>query len=640
MKAREHTIPAMFEKSVAKFPKNILIYEKKGGQYVGQTYSQVKEKVVRFAAALLDIGVTKGDRIALLAEGRSEWLISELSMLYLGVIDVPLSVKLNEPSELSFRIKHSGCKFIITSTRQLDKIRNIISDLQEIQKIIIIGEELDLQPNEVLYNQMFESADDGKYKDVYNISESLAQDDIANISYTSGTTADPKGIILTHRNYTSNVEQASTLLKVHEYYSSLLILPWDHSFAHTVGLYTLIDNGASMSVVELGNSMIETLKNIPKNIKESKPTFLLSVPALAKNFKKNIEKGIREKGPKVEKLFHRALKTAIKYNGNGWDKGKGSRAFLRPAVWLYDKILFSKIRENFGGKLEFFIGGGALLDIDLQKFFYAIGIPMFQGYGLSEASPIISSNAPKRHKLGSSGFLVKPLKLKILDNDGNELPVGEKGEIVVKGENVMKGYWANEKATSETLKEGWLYTGDMGYMDEDGFLYVLGRFKSLLIGNDGEKYSPEGIEEAFVEQSPIIEQVMLYNNQSNYTSALLYPNYSALIAMVKEKSYDIRTKEGAILAAKLIKAEIDKYLSGGPWEQMFPHRWIPAAIAIISEPFTEENKLVNSTMKVVRGKVIEYFSDAIELVYSAEGKNIANDYNLKNIMESVKKSKN
>ena len=640
MKAREHTIPAMFEKSVAKFPKNILIYEKNEGQYVGQTYFQVKEKVVRFAAALLDIGVTKGDRIALLAEGRSEWLISELSMLYLGVIDVPLSVKLNEPSELSFRIKHSGCKFIITSTRQLDKIRNIISDLQEIQKIIIIGEELDLQPNEVLYNQMFESADDGKYKDVYNISESLAQDDIANISYTSGTTADPKGIILTHRNYTSNVEQASTLLKVHEYYSSLLILPWDHSFAHTVGLYTLIDNGASMSVVELGNSMIETLKNIPKNIKESKPTFLLSVPALAKNFKKNIEKGIREKGPKVEKLFHRALKTAIKYNGNGWDKGKGSRAFLRPAVWLYDKILFSKIRENFGGKLEFFIGGGALLDIDLQKFFYAIGIPMFQGYGLSEASPIISSNAPKRHKLGSSGFLVKPLKLKILDNDGNELPVGEKGEIVVKGENVMKGYWANEKATSETLKEGWLYTGDMGYMDEDGFLYVLGRFKSLLIGNDGEKYSPEGIEEAFVEQSPIIEQVMLYNNQSNYTSALLYPNYSALIAMVKEKSYDIRTKEGAILAAKLIKAEIDKYLSGGPWEQMFPHRWIPAAIAIISEPFTEENKLVNSTMKVVRGKVIEYFSDAIELVYSAEGKNIANDYNLKNIMESVKKSKN
>ena len=635
MDSKQRTIPAMFEESVARFSNNNLIYEKEHGKYAGQTYSAVRDKVMRFAAALLELGVKKGDRIALLAEGRSEWLVSELAMLYLGAIDVPLSVKLNEPSELKFRIQHSGCRWIITSDRQLEKVRGVVGELPEVEKVIVFGVVKELKDNELLYDVLFNAAKESLFDDVMKIANSLSEDDIANISYTSGTTADPKGIMLSHRNYTANVEQAATLIEIPEYYSSLLILPWDHSFAHTVGLYTLMKNGASMSVVELGKTLMETLKNIPKNIKESKPTFLLSVPALAKNFRKNIESGVKAKGPKVEKLFYKALDVAYRYNGIGWDKGKGSRMSLKPLVWLYDKILFSKIRENFGGRLEFFIGGGALLDIDLQKFFYAIGIPMYQGYGLSEASPIISSNAPQRHKMGSSGFLVKPLELKILDEDGNEMPAGSKGEIVVKGENVMKGYWKNEKATAATLKDGWLYTGDMGYMDSDGFLYVLGRFKSLLIGNDGEKYSPEGIEEALVEQSPYIEQVMLYNNQNNYTVGLMFPNYPALAAEVKKRGNDMKTNEGAALAAAIIKEEIDKYLPGGPWADMFPHRWLPAAVGIIDEAFSEENKMINSTMKVVRGKVTEHYKNVIDMLYSSEGKDIKNEYNIKSILSNA-----
>ena len=164
------------------------------------------------------------------------------------------------------------------------------------------------------------------------------------------------------------------------------------------------------------------------------------------------------------------MKTAYDYNSDGWNKGKGKRVFLKPLYMFYDKLIFQKIRENFGGKLEFFIGGGALLDIELQRFFYAIGIPMFQGYGLTEAAPVISANVPAKHKLGSSGFIVKDLQIKICDDEGNALPVGGKGEIVVKGENVMAGYWKNEQATKEVLKGGWLYTGDLGYMDKDGFL--------------------------------------------------------------------------------------------------------------------------------------------------------------------------
>jgi long-chain acyl-CoA synthetase len=330
---------------------------------------------------------------------------------------------------------------------------------------------------------------------------------------------------------------------------------------------------------------------------------LLSVPALANSFRKNIEKGINEKSKLVKGLFALAMKVAYAHNLDGWSKGKGWRLLLKPAYSLFDIILFKKIRANFGGRLKFFIGGGALLNIELQRFFYALGIPMFQGYGLSEAAPIISSNSQEKHKLGSSGHLVKWLELKICDDEGSELPLGEKGEIVVRGENVMKGYWNNEKACSEALRNGWLYTGDIGYMDEDGFLYVLGRFKSLLIANDGEKYSPEGIEEAFADHSRFIDQCMLYNDQNPYTVALIVPNQEALRQYLAGKNLDPASRDGKKAALKHLEAELGEYRSGKKHASMFPQRWLPTAIAVLNEAFTEDNHMLNSTMKIVRGKL-------------------------------------
>ena len=374
--------------------------------------------------------------------------------------------------------------------------------------------------------------------------KSITPSDFANICYTSGTTADPKGIILTHGNYVTNVYQAYSLMDIPSFYKTLLILPWDHSFGHTCGIFAFMGKGASIASVKTGKTPMETLRNLPSCLKEIKPNLLMSVPAIAKNFRKNIEKGIKEKGKMIEMLFNHALKISYSYNKEGWNKGSGLQRLKKPLLDLYDKILFSKIREAYGGELDYFIGGGALLDIELQRFFYALGIPMYQGYGLSEASPVISSNSTGRHKLGSSGVLVNNMDLKICDDDGNELPVGQKGEIVIRGGNVMHGYWKNETATKETIKDGWLYTGDMGYMSEDGFLYVLGRFKSLLIADDGEKFSPEGIEEAISEQSKYIDQCMLYNNQKPYTVALIVPNQHALKLYLEEKNLTADSDEG------------------------------------------------------------------------------------------------
>ena len=388
-----------------------------------------------------------------------------------------------------------------------------------------------------------------------------------------------------------------------------------------------MNNGASMASIKLGKTPVETLKNIPINIKETHPTFLLSVPSLAKNFRKNIEKGIREKGKGIENLFNKAINLAYVFNGNGWDRGKNATLADKLQLKLYDLLIFRIIRKNFGGRLEFFIGGGALLDIELQRFFYAIGIPMFQGYGLTEAAPVISANVPKKHKLGSSGYIVPNLAVKVCDEKGNEYPVGQQGEIVVKGENVMAGYWKNEKATRSAIRNGWLFTGDLGYVDKDGFLYVLGRAKSLLISHDGEKYSPEGIEEALVGNSQYIDQVMLHNNQSTYTVALIVPNKDNVLKFLKNQHLSPQDGTAQDLVLKLIESEIAEYKSGGKYAGEFPERWLPAAIAVLGEGFNEQNHFLNTTLKMVRGKITEFYKDRIDFLFTAEGKDICNHQN-------------
>lgn len=630
-----NTIIDLFERSCKKFPDNAYLWEKRNGQYTSTTYSQVKEQVLNVAGGLMAAGINKNDRIALLSEGCNDWVYSELGMLYAGGVNVPLSIKLTE-KELIFRIIHSDARFIIVSEHYIEQIRNIEPEMPLVEKIFVIGDRF---------------IEEGKYKSFDVLKKeghgwlekhgealetrtaSVTGDDLVNISYTSGTTAEPKGIMLTHSNYVSNVLQSDSLIQIPEYYKVLLFLPWDHSFAHTVGIYSFMYNGASLASVDFGKSPLEYLRNIPQNLKEVKPHLLLSVPALAKNFRKNIEAGVKQKGKLTCGLYNAGLKLGYFYNGSGNHQGRGGKIMLYPLIKLFDKLVFSKIRRIFGGNLKFFIGGGALLDKELQRYFCALGVPMLQGYGLSEASPVISSNRPQIYRFGSSGQIVKPLDLKICGEDGNEVPQGQKGEIVIRGGNVMKGYWKNEKSTAESLKDGWLHTGDMGYVNEQGLLYVLGRFKSLLIANDGEKFSPEGIEEAITEQSPYIDYCVLYNNQSPYTSGLIVPNKNALKEYLKRKNIEFGSVEGYKLMLAKINKELMKFRYGGEHAGLFPERWLPAVVAILPESLSEQNGTINSTTKVVRHKVIEVFKDELEFVYTPEGKDIQNTHNTQNIKQ-------
>lgn len=627
----EKTLIDLFETAVARYPDNTFLLEKTSSKFIPASYTEVKKQVYTFGAALQALGVKKGDCIALLSEGRNAWIIGELAMFYAGAVNVPLSVKLEESNDLLFRLQHSDAQYIMVSGTQLKKIRKIIGRLPKIKKVIIFDEQPEYGEKEISLKEILAQGTD--YLSTHSLDEflqtarSIRNDDYATITYTSGTTADPKGVILTHRNYTANVEQALTLVEIDHTWRTLVILPLDHCFAHVVGFYIFMSKGASVATVQVGKTPLETLKNIPVNIREVKPHLILSVPALAKNFKKNIEQGIRAKGKNTFRMFRTALSIAEVYNADGSNKGTGWRIFLKPFVSLFDKLLFSKIRENFGGELKFFIGGGALLDKDLQKFYYALGIPMYQGYGLSEATPVISSNGPKKHTFGSSGTLVTPLDLKICDAEGYELPKGEKGEIVIRGENVMAGYWKNPEATAQTVKNGWLYTGDLGYLGHDNQLYVSGRFKSLLIGSDGEKYSPEGIEEAIAEHASCIDQLMLYNNQHPYTVALIVPNKERLKKKLGRLQLTLETEAGQEEALRMIQEQINRFKTSGPLEGMFPDRWLPATFAVLPEPFTEQNQMVNSTMKIVRGKIEKAYSGQIAYLYTPEGKNIYNKRN-------------
>jgi len=627
-----------FEDKVKHYPSNPLVWEKREGLFHATTYSECHEIVKKVAAGLLYFGINKGDRVALLSEGRRDWLLSELAILYCGAINVPLSTKLEEGNDLQFRINHSGARIIMVSGFQLPKIRNIINKLPLVEKIIILDHVEALNEAELPWNDLHKLGMEFLASNEQLVEarrQEVKPSDIANICYTSGTTADPKGIMLSHRNYTANVEQAFSYIDIPPYYRTLVVLPWDHAFAHTAALYAFMYKGASIASVQAGANPTETLRNFANNMMEVQPHVLMSVPAMAKNFKKNIENAIRERGSITTLLFRASLSYSYWYNGTGNNMGKGLKIITLPLKHLFDRIIFSKIRSKFGGNLKFFIGGGALLDIELQKFFYAIGVPMYQGYGLTEAAPIISANTPRFHKLGSSGKVVNNLQLKICDEKGNELPSGVPGEIVVKGENVMIGYWKNEKATRDAIRDGWLYTGDLGYVDDENYLQVLGRFKSLLISHDGEKYSPEGIEEAIIDNCDLIDQFMLHNNQNPYTVGVVVPNREAIKRQLG--NYNLPSDEDkAVMAIKSIQKQLLQFKKGGKHENMFPERWLPSAILIAPEPFTESNRMINSTLKIVRREIENSYKNEIALLFSAEGKDFLNANNKNNIKIYVK----
>lgn len=631
------TIIDFVRKYTSLYADHTFLREKVGGEWTETSFAQTHRQGMLLGAGFMAMGLRKGEKVALISEGRNQWIFSELGILYAGGVNVPLSFKLESDTDLTFRINHSDSRFLVASQTQIDKIRRVAGKCPALEKVIVI-DDIELKDGEMYLSEVYAMGEEFLKAHPGELEARMASvgpDDYANISYTSGTTADPKGILLTHRNYTANVEQARSVIGVDEGSVMLIILPLDHCFAHVAGFYVMMSYGGSVATVPCGKTTVTLLKNIPVAIREVRPHVLLSVPTLSKNFKKSFESAIRQKGAFVEKLYEFGLRNAIAYNREYYNAGKPwwKLWWRKPVHSVIDKLVFSKIREGFGGRLKFFVGGGALLDIELQKYFCAIGMPIFQGYGLSEATPVICANSEGHARFGSSGRIVQPMDIKICDDEGNSLPVGETGEIVIRGENVMAGYWKNPEATAKTIVDGWLHTGDRGYLckEDPRFLYVTGRFKSLLIAPDGEKYSPEGYEDSLADGSRFIEASMLYNNQSPYTVVLVIPNKTALADEVRKAGLDPASQEGRKAQLEIIQKEVDAYRPGGRKSGLFPDRWLPAAIIVGDTPFTEQNGMLNTTMKMVRGKVEKFYADRIEYAMTPEGRQLMNERNMNSL---------
>ena len=593
-----------------------------------------------FAAALIRMGFKKGDNISIISEGSPAWVIGEFGILKAGCTSVPLSTKLLE-EEIIFRLEHSESKALLVSENIFQRATEAIRKIR-LKPVLILISGRNHQLDELVAKYSSEKEKVFYYDDLIaggeklleqppgeedyktklaEIERNLSTDDTVTISYTSGTTGNPKGIMLTHRNYIHNAINAMQIVQMEKGWKSLIMLPLDHSFAHTVGLYIFLIKGMTMYFTDAQGGPMAAIRNLPGNLREVNPDFLLTVPALSGNFMKKMIQGISGKGGVIKALFGAGLRAGIARAGNGYNKPDILTRLKNYVPWAAaNALIFPKLRSFFGRDIKFSIGGGALLEIKQQEFFNAIGVPVYQGYGLTENAPIICSNSAGKHKFGTSGVIIPNLDVRIMKDQDTECAIGETGQIVTRGGSVMKGYYKNPKATEETLLDGWLWSGDLGYKDPDGFLVVTGREKALLIAADGEKYSPETIEEAILCNSKFVNQIMAYNEQCKFTSAIITLNTDVLAAAIRENGLSAGSDEGLDKIIDLIKDDLSSFAKNPDYAGI-QLQWRPASFAIISGVFDETNGLVNSTMKLVRHRVRDFYKSRIDEMYASASAN-------------------
>jgi long-chain acyl-CoA synthetase len=624
------TVIDLLHEAARKYGSMPYLGQKHTDVYSTISFAETDELSLALAAALSRRGLGTGDNAAILSEGRASWVIGEFGLLKAGCASVPLSTKLSA-DEILFRLDHSEAKAILVSENNFSKAAEVVPAAARKPLVVCISERTEQLEREAAAAGMKIGTDFVFYDDLVAegkvllsgpggeaaaarmaaIEAGIEPDDTVTICYTSGTTGNPKGIMLTHRNYLHNASDAAKVVDIETGWKSLIMLPLDHSFAHTVGIYIFLQNGLCMYFVDARGGPLAALRNLPKNLLETNPDFLLTVPALSGNFMKKMQQGVADKGPFVNGIFERGVRAGIARAGNGFDKPPFWVRAANYLPWaLANLLVFPKLRSIFGKDIKFCVGGGALLEIKQQEFFNAIGVPIYQGYGLTENAPIICSNAPRRHKFGTSGVILPTLEVKIMKDEKTECRTGEIGQIVTRGDSVMKGYFKNPQATAETIRDGRLWSGDLGFIDSDGFLVVTGREKALLIAADGEKYSPETIEEAVVNTSAFVNQVMAYNEQRRFTSLVVTVNPEAVKAALGGR------QAGPDEVLALIRDDLSAFASY-PDYSFIPPQWRPSSFALISEAFDEKDGLINSTLKLVRHKVRDRYRDRIEELYAS-----------------------
>ncbi|PWW83020.1 AMP-dependent synthetase [Prosthecochloris marina] len=591
------TLPELFTQVFRHYKgqkKKFPIARKVNDTYEPISYDSFSEDVSALAAFLKHKGIEAKDRVAILSENRPGWYLADMAILGIGAADVPLYPSL-PPNQIEYILKDSGSKAIIVSNMlQLGKVLSIWQNLPDLEFIIVMNrldEKVDsvteLSEAKKTGHAILDSTPD------YVSYTMLKPDDIATIIYTSGTTGLPKGVMLTHGNICENVKSCSSIIRLDESDRSLSFLPLSHSYERTGGYYLLFACGAQIYLAE-------SIETVSLNIAEAKPTIIFTVPRLFDRIKANILKQIENQSPVKQKIFKWAFDTGITYHKQ--DRTSKPGTLLSVQHSLANKLVYTKIKEKFGGHLRYFVSGGAALPIKVGEFFQALGIVILEGYGLTETSPVTNVNRPEKVKFGTVGPAV----------DNVDIAIGTDGEILFKGPNIMKGYWNDEEATKEVIYDGWFHTGDIGELDEDGYLKITDRKKHIIVTSGGKNIAPLPIEQLIAENN-YVDQVMVAGEKKPFLIALIVPNFSELESFAEERQLNWTTKND-LVELKQVR-QIYESLLRNISRQLAAHEKVRKFL-LMQDPFTIENGYMTPTLKLKRKSINKTFQKEIDSLYS------------------------
>ena len=601
MEARGGTRPApgtlnqLFFEAAERFKKPDALQYKKDGSYRPISHAEVLERVRRLARGLSSLGVRRGDRVAILSENRPEWAIADFACLTAGMTDVPIYPTI--PAEqIAFILKDSGATAIFVSNKeQAEKIRQIRSQLPALKAIVGFDDLPGLANMSI--GELEKRGLPGENRETITTYRedalSVKPDDVATIIYTSGTTGEPKGVMLTHDNIFSNVQAARTAIPFEGADTCLSFLPLSHIFERMGGHYLMWATGTSIAYAE-------SIDTVPVNLGEVKPTIVLSVPRLYEKMYARVLETALTGGFLKKKIFFWARGVADRWASERL-AGRTPAGMLARQYGIAQKLVFAKLKARTGGRLRYFVSGGAPLAPEINKFFYAAGLEILEGYGLTETSPVIAVNTPENFRIGTVG---KPI-------DGVEVKIAFDGEILTRGPHVMKGYYNKPEATREAIDaDGWFHTGDIGEI-RDGFLAITDRKKDIIVTAGGKNIAPQPLENK-VKTNKYVSQAVMIGDKRKFPSMLLVPNFDQLEKWAMKRNI-IWTDRAQLLRMPTIQAkmerEVAKELEGAA------HFEVPKKIGLLEHDFSIESGELTPTQKVKRRVIDKNYKTLIDSLY-------------------------
>ncbi len=587
------TIPQTFLHLTKSYSKPDMLLHKREGRYVPISTEEFRNRVSRLTLGLQHLGVKPGDKVILLADNGPDWTITDYAVLCLGGITVPIYTSL-VPEQIKYIINNSDAKVVITSGQKLwEKVEAVKKDLPQVSHFLTF----EPQAPEGIWPlaQIQERGEKIRQESPSLFEETVLAakpDDLASIIYTSGTTGIPKGVMLTHGNFVSNIKTLASIIDFNEKDTSLSFLPLSHVLERLV-IFAFLYKGVSIAYAE-------SIETVADNLVEVRPTLMVSVPWLFEKIYAKVMDNVLASSLLKRKIFFWAIRIGKEYREKSF-RHLPIPAYLRWRENAARKLVFSKILEKTGGRVKFFVSGGAPLSKDIAEFFFALGLVVLEGYGLTESSPVIAVNTFTDLKFGTVGKLIPGVDVKIAPD----------GEILAKGPNIMKGYYKKEEETREALEGGWLHTGDIGHLDEEGFLVITDRKKDLIVTSGGKNVAPQPIEN-LLKQNPYILNAVVVGGKRKFISALIVPNFEKLEGYARLKNIPYENPKDLIqkeAIREFLIQEVDRITPHlTPYEKV-------KKIALLDRDFEIERGEITPTLKVKRNIIEEKYKALIDSLY-------------------------